>query len=72
VRRFNTRPRLNAALLGGFGVFALLVSVIGLYSGLSYGVTQRTPQPVQEELAADALRLGAKRYSTSDSLISLW
>jgi hypothetical protein len=39
-----SRPRLYAALLGGFGVFALLVSVIGLYSGLSYGVTQRTQE----------------------------
>jgi ABC-type antimicrobial peptide transport system permease subunit len=31
-------------LLGGFGVFALLISVIGLYSGLSYGVSQRTQE----------------------------
>jgi predicted permease len=44
VRSDISKPRLYAALLGGFGVFALLVSVIGLYSGLSYGVTQRTQE----------------------------
>jgi len=44
VRSDISRPRLYAALLGGFGVFALLVSIIGLYSGLSYGVTQRTQE----------------------------
>jgi predicted permease len=36
------RPRLYALLLGGFSTFALLIAVIGLFGGLSYGVTQRT------------------------------
>ena len=36
------RPRLYAMLLGGFAVFALLIAVIGLFGGLSYGVAQRT------------------------------
>ena len=44
VRNDISKPRLYAALLGGFGVFSLFVSVIGLYSGLSYGVTQRTQE----------------------------
>ena len=35
-------PRLYAVLLGGFAVFALLISGTGLYGGLSYGVCQRT------------------------------
>jgi putative ABC transport system permease protein len=36
------RPRLYALLLGGFATFALLIAVIGLFGGLSYGVAQRT------------------------------
>jgi predicted permease len=40
--RSLARPRLYAVLLGGFAVFALLISGIGLFGGLSYGVTQRT------------------------------
>ena len=37
-----TRPRLYAALLGGFAVFALAIAGIGLFGGLSYGISQRT------------------------------
>jgi putative ABC transport system permease protein len=36
------RPRLYAALLGGFASFALVIAVIGLFGGLSYAVAQRT------------------------------
>jgi hypothetical protein len=40
--RSLARPRLYAVLLGGFATFALLIAIIGLSGGLSYGVTQRT------------------------------
>jgi putative ABC transport system permease protein len=36
------RPRLYAVLLSGFATFALVIAVIGLLGGLSYGVTLRT------------------------------
>jgi putative ABC transport system permease protein len=42
VRTSLARPRLYAVLIGGFSGFALLISMIGLFGGLSYGVTQRT------------------------------
>lgn len=35
------KPRLYTVLLGGFASFALLIAAIGLFGGLSYGVTQR-------------------------------
>ena len=35
------RPRLYAVLVGGFSSFAVLIAGIGLFGGLSYGVTQR-------------------------------
>jgi predicted permease len=41
VRTSLARPRLYAALVGGFSSFAVLVAAIGLFGGLSYGVTQR-------------------------------
>jgi putative ABC transport system permease protein len=41
VRTSLARPRLYAVLIGGFSAFALLIAVIGLFGGLSYGVTQR-------------------------------
>jgi ABC-type antimicrobial peptide transport system permease subunit len=41
VRTSLARPRLYAVLASGFSVFALLIAVIGLFGGLSYGVTQR-------------------------------
>jgi putative ABC transport system permease protein len=40
--RSLSKPRLYAVLLGAFAVFAALIAGIGLFGGLSYGVTQRT------------------------------
>ena len=42
LRTSLARPRLYAVLIGGFSAFALLIAVIGLFGGLSYGVSQRT------------------------------
>src|SRR5207253_2900850 len=37
------RPwRLGATLFTGFGVLALIVAMVGVYSTIAYGVTQRT------------------------------
>jgi ABC-type antimicrobial peptide transport system permease subunit len=41
LRTSLSRPRLYAVLIGGFSSFAVLIAVIGLFGGLSYGVTQR-------------------------------
>jgi predicted permease len=41
VRTSLARPRLYAVLIGGFSSFAVLIAAIGLFGGLSYGVTQR-------------------------------
>ena len=41
VRTSLARPRLYAVLIGGFSAFALLIAAIGLFAGLSFGVTQR-------------------------------
>jgi putative ABC transport system permease protein len=41
VRTSLARPRLYAVLISGFSSFALLIAAIGLFAGLSYGVTQR-------------------------------
>jgi hypothetical protein len=50
------RPRLYALLFGSFATFALLIAGIGLFGGLSYGVTQRTRRSVFARHWRDAPR----------------
>jgi predicted permease len=65
LHRSLARPRLYAMLIDGFSAFALVIAVVGLFGGLSYGVTQRTREiGVRTALGAtplDILRLVMKQ-----------
>jgi predicted permease len=65
LRTSLARPRLYAMLIDAFSAFALIIAVIGLFGGLSYGVSQRTREiGVRTALGAtpfDILRMVLKQ-----------
>jgi predicted permease len=65
LRTSLARPRLYAMLIDAFSAFALIIAVVGLFGGLSYGVSQRTREiGVRTALGAtpfDILRLVLKQ-----------
>jgi ABC-type antimicrobial peptide transport system permease subunit len=70
VGRALSRPRFNAALVGGFAGAALLVAALGVYGMLSYSVSSRlreigvrlalgaAPQRIVRLILGEGLRLG--------------
>src|SRR5205814_4022379 len=68
VRRSLNTERMLAALSGGFGTLALLLSLIGLYGVMSFVVTQRTRE-IGIRLALGATRAGTAWLVLRDALL---
>jgi predicted permease len=68
-RSLNTE-RLLATLLGGFGMLALLLSLVGLYGVMSFAVTQRTRE-VGIRMALGATRGGAIWLVLRDAIVMI-
>jgi predicted permease len=66
-RSLNTE-RLLATLLGGFGMLALLLSLVGLYGVMSFAVTQRTRE-VGIRMALGATRSSAIWLVLRDAMV---
>jgi ABC-type antimicrobial peptide transport system permease subunit len=74
-----SRPRLYAAVLGGFAGFALLIAGVGLFGVLSYSVTQRSRElGVRAALGArplDIVRLVVREgllITLGGAMVGLW